>query len=86
MFGNFVTDCVRGNLRGMQIQNFSEGHAPNTPLVGMHVFRTLLSTCYHPVSPLLKILYETLRAGVGFGSGTKTSHCVGCVSANTGLH
>ena len=37
----------------------SGGHAPQTP---MHGFHTLLSFCYHPVSPpQLKILYETLE-------------------------
>ena len=45
----------------MQIQNFPKGACPHPPLVGMHTFHTLLSSCYHPVSPSqLKILYETL--------------------------
>ena len=30
---------------------FSWGACPQTPLVGMHAFCTLLSSCYHPVSP-----------------------------------
>ena len=40
------------------------GACPQTPLVGMHAFRTLLSSCHHPgflpSPPQLKILYETL--------------------------
>ena len=39
------------------------GACPQTPpQVGMHAFHTLLSSCYHPVSHQLKILYETLSA------------------------
>ena len=30
---------------------FWRGACPQTPLVGMHAFRTLLSSCYHPVPP-----------------------------------
>ena len=44
-----------------KIQKFPGGACPQTPLVGTHAFRTLLSSCYHPVfPPQLKILYETL--------------------------
>ena len=42
---------------------FSWGACPQTPLVSMHTFHTLLSSCYHPVflpPPQLKILYEIL--------------------------
>ena len=37
-----------------------EGGCPQTPLVGMHAFRTLLSSCYHPVPPLDSITPYTL--------------------------
>ena len=55
-------------LRGIYIyiyinSKFSWGACPQIPLVGMHAFCILLSSCYHPVSPpQLKILYEPCRA------------------------
>ena len=33
------------------IQNFPGEGCPQTTLVGTHTFHTLLSSCYHPVSP-----------------------------------
>jgi len=55
---NLVPDCVRSNLRGSKIQNFSRGACPQTPLVGTHPYVcvsvlsratiTLLSSCFPP--------------------------------------
>ena len=47
----FVPDCVRSNLRGCKFKIFLGEGMPQTPLVGTHVFHTLLSSCYHPGRP-----------------------------------
>ena len=52
---------VRSNLRESKFEIFLGGMPPDPP--SWHTFRTLLSSCYHPVPPKLKILYETLHSG-----------------------
>ena len=61
---SLVPDCVRSNLRGSKIQNFSRGACPQTPLVGTHTYAcyyhpaTILfppnsKSCMKPCSPLM---------------------------------
>ena len=46
LFGNFVPDCVRSDLRGSKFKIFTGGGGdmPQTPLVTTHAY-----ACYHPV-------------------------------------
>ena len=61
LFGKFVPDCVRSNLRGSKFKIFLGG--PQTPLVATHAY----ARYHHPGTidlvsfPQLKIVYETLR-------------------------
>ena len=64
LFGNFVPDCVRSNLRGAK---FFGAHAPDPP--SRHTclrMRERAFACYYHLAtilflpPQLKILYETL--------------------------
>ena len=69
---NFVPDCIRSNLRGSKIQNFSGrgggGMLPDPPSrhTHIHVCECDFAHYHHhattpfPPTPQLKILYETL--------------------------
>ena len=69
LFGKFVPDCVRNNLRGSKLKIFLGGGAcPRTLLVGTHAYvhvsmlsytTIILLPSYFP-PPQLKILDETL--------------------------
>ena len=54
LFGKFVPDCVRSNLRGSKFKIFFGGACPQTPLVGMHAYArvNMLSRYYHPATIL----------------------------------
>ena len=51
LFGNFVSDCIRSNLRGCKFKNFPRGACPQTPLVDTDGFHMLLWSYCYPVSP-----------------------------------
>ena len=63
LFGKFVPDCIRSDLRRSKFKIFLGGGMPPDPPSSHACLHMLLSSCYHPVSPppQLKILYETLK-------------------------
>ena len=87
LFGKFVPDFVRSNLRGCKFKIFLGEHAPRPPpLLGMHAYvcehafacyyhpaTILLSSCYHPATILLPSC---------FPPPTQSPVCV-CTSATT---
>ena len=68
LFGKFVPDCIRSNLRGSKFKIFlgGGGMPPDPPSSHtlLRVREGAFTRCYHPVSPppppQLKILYETI--------------------------
>ena len=50
LFGKFVPDCIRSNLRGSKFKSFLGVMSPDPP--SSHAcLRMLLSSCQHPVPP-----------------------------------
>ena len=60
LFGNFVPDCIRSNLRGSKLKIFLQGILPDPSSRHARLLYAtiiLLPSCF---PPHLKILYETL--------------------------
>ena len=60
LFGNFVPDCVRSNLRGHKFKIFMGAMPPDPPSRHTHVSHATIILLPSCSPPHLRIMYETL--------------------------